>query len=259
VAIFAVGLAVFAGLMLAPRNKPPPAPAGVPWGAPPQSVSVVACDLSGRQVTMEALGAEIRAAAKASGAAGDSPDFLVLQHVGADDTLALARVMGMQASYRSQHHQRVRGAGGGGASEFVGVGLLSKHALYEGVPLRIDKKHSAGVSAVAVVGASKFRVACVYAADAEGAGLTPLLEQQEADGHPPALLGLAGDAGAGAHYRKMLAAEFAEVAPADAASGISLLATRHWRVLSAGTGGGVKWYVVGGQEPASGPATRSTG
>ena len=250
VAIFAVGLAVFTGLMLVPRNKPPAAPAGVPWGAAEEPVSVVACDLSGRQITMEALAAEIRSAARASGAAAaDSPDLLLLDHVGADDALDLARLMGMQASFRPQHHQRVPSAGGG-ASDFVGVGLLSKHPLYEGGPLRIDRKHSGGMSAVAVVGGRKFRVACVYAANAEAFGLERLLAQQKVDGHPPALLGLAGKAGAGV-------AEFAPVAPADDASGMSLLTTRHWRVLRAGgAGGGLKWYVIAGHEPESAPATR---
>jgi hypothetical protein len=255
VAIFAVGLAVLGGLMLVPRNKPPAAPARVPWGTPQEPVTVVACDLSGRQVTMEALAGQIEIARGVS----NRPDFVMLQHVGADDALVLARVMGMQASYRSQHHQRVRGAGGGGASDLVGVALLSKHPLYEGGPLRIDKKRSAGVSAVAVVGSTKFRVACVYAADAKGGGPAPLLEQQKADTHPPALVGLGGEAGAAARYREMLSAEFTQGSPSNEASGISLLLTRHWRDLRAGgTAGSLTWYVVGGREPTA-ASTRPAG
>lgn len=263
VAIFAVGLAVLAGLMLVPRNKPPAAPAGVPWGVPQEPVFIVTCDLAGRQVPIEALAAEVRSVAKAGGAAGDSPDLLLLAHAGADDALALARLMGMQASYRPQHHQRVRRLGGhggsAGTSDLVGVGLLSKHPLYEGGPLKIDRKRSAGVSAVVVVRGRKFRVACVYAGDPEGEGLSPLLEQRKAEGRPPTLLGLAGEAGAAARYREMLSGQFTEFRPQNDASGIFLLGTAHWRALRAGsTAGGLAWHVVGRAEPSIAPATNPT-
>jgi len=261
VAIFAVGLAVLAGLMLVPRNKPPAVPPGVPWGAAGEAISLVTCDLSGQKPAVEALAAELRSGGNAGGPAGQVPDFLVVTHVGADDALAFARLMGMQSSYRPQHHQRVRGPGergaGAGTPNLIGVALLSKHPLYEGGPLKVDRKRSAGVAAVAVVGGQKFRIACVYGGGPKGEGLAPLLEQRKAEEGPPTLLVLvpAGDAGAVTRHREMLSAEFAGVEPREDTSGPSLLVTREWRAsrAAADTATGIALYVAEGKEHTNPP------
>ena len=232
-AIFGVGLGVLAGLMLVPRNKPPEAPTDLPWGVPGEPVSVVTCDLSGRQVNVEALAAEVRALSDADGRGGISPDYLIVAHIGADDAMALARVMLMQASYRPQHHQRALGGAG-----LVGVCVLSRLPLYEGGPLRIDKKRSAGVSAVAVAGGQKFRLACLYAGAPDGGSAPPLLEQRKAESRPPALLALLGDDGAAVRHREMLSKEFVEVGPRGGASHMGLLVTPEWQAVGTGTASG---------------------
>jgi hypothetical protein len=237
--------------MLVPRNKPPAAPAEVPWGAPPAPISVVTCDLSGRQVSADALAAEVRALAKVGAAGGDYPDLLILAHIGADEAMALARLMGMEASYRPQHHQRARGAAG-----FIGVCVLSRHPLYEGGPVRLDRKQSAGLSAVAVAGERKFRVACLVTGAPDGGGIGPLIERRN-QGDAPMLLALVGEAGAVERQRKMLAESFGELAPQNQGPGIALLGTRSWRVVTAATaGGGMAWHVLDGGESSGTSATR---
>ena len=260
VAVFAVGLAVLGGLMLAPRAKPPAAPADVPWGAPGGELSLVTYDLSGQQVGADAIAQSIKNLARSAGAGDDAPDFLAVVHIGSDDAMAWARALGMHASYRPQHHQRVPRAGGGGgaggASDLVGVCLLSKHPLYEGGPLRIDRKRSSGVSAVAVVAGRKFRIACVYAAGPEAEALAPLREQQKAEGGPPTLLALAGDAAAAAEDRQSLDSELTSPTWPSKPSGLPLFVTRHWRrARVTAAAGPAAWRVVGGAESSTVPTT----
>jgi hypothetical protein len=200
---------------------------------------------------------EIKAMSQGRGAGGGSPDFVALLHVSADDAVALAAALGIQDSYRPQHHQRVRRtAVGGGGEGHVGVCLLSKHPLYEGGPLRIDRKQNAGVSAVAVVGATKFRVACIYAGDREGNRLVPLLEQRKAEGRPPMLLVFGEDAGVRQLYRAALLEDFSNVAPGGEASAVSLFVTPQWRVAaSGGSTGGLTCYEIGAASDVTAPSS----
>jgi hypothetical protein len=248
-AVFAVGFAVLAGLMFFPRERPPAAPPELRWGAADRALLFVTCDLAKNRASKNSE--RVRAAAREAGVAGQ-PDYVLLLNAAADEAMVMARELDMHASYRPQHHQRVKRAGGGDAS--AGVCILSPHPLYEGGPLRIDRKHSAGVSVVSAVGGKKFRVACLYLTDSRLEGAAALAEQRRAEAQPPAVLWLAAEPAARASLTSQLAGDLVELLPPAQGEAVAVLATGPWAaVRQAGSGTGVTWCVLGAAGPASAP------
>ena len=190
-AIFLLGGAVTAGLFLAPRARAPTAPANVQYGAPPRDLRVVLYDLTAAPREASAAAAAIRAVVP-------DPDFVLLTGVTASEVPAIARGLGMDASYHPQLFQRVRANSTAGER---GACVLSKHPLYEGHFLGTSKKEALGVAAMAVVDGRMFQVACALVREGDGSGasgdevverLFPTLDR------PPAIIGTlpAGQRGA---------------------------------------------------------------
>ena len=178
VGLFALGGAVLWGLFLAPRNRPPSAPA-VPWGTPVRPLRFVTIDLGGASVDDGGdLVADLRKL---------DPDFVLVQNVRFNDVLPLAEGLGMAKSFHPRLFQRPDPR----AKDAPGDVILSIHPLYDARPVAVlpdpDIREGSGVRAVAVVDRVKFVVV-------SGVGATDqtrrVLEAElRREGSPPTVVG----------------------------------------------------------------------
>ena len=178
VGLFVLGGAVLWGLFLAPRNRPPAAPA-VPWGAPARPLRFVTIDLGGASVAEGGdLAADLRKL---------DPDFVLVQNIRFGDVLPLAEGLGMAKSFHPRLFQRPDPK----AKDAPGDVILSTHPLYDAGPVAVlpdsDVREGRGVRAVAVVDGVKFVVVSgVGATDSSRQALEADLRRE---GPPPTVVG----------------------------------------------------------------------
>jgi hypothetical protein len=100
-AIFALGIAVTAGLYLSPRTHSPPVPAGIVDGFPDQPVKIAIID--GSQI-----GPQPQRVIDAILRVERSPDVVML--IGVDSSMVppAVEVFGMQGAYHPQLYQRTK-------------------------------------------------------------------------------------------------------------------------------------------------------
>lgn len=178
VGLFVLGGAVLWGLFLAPRNRPPAAPA-VPWGTPVRPLRFVTVDLGGVPL---AEGGDLVADLRKL-----DPDFVLVQNARFNDVLPLAEGLGMAKSFHPRLFQRPDPK----AKDAPGDAILSIHALYEARPVAVlpdpDIREGRGVRAVAVVDRVKFVVVSgVGATDQSRKALEADLRRE---GPPPTVVG----------------------------------------------------------------------
>ena len=178
VGLFVLGGAVLWGLFLAPRNRPPTAPA-VPWGTPARPLRFVTIDLGGGSVTE---GGELVADLGKL-----DPDFVLVQNVRFNDVLPLAEGLGMAKSFHPRLFQRPDPK----AKDAPGDVILSIHPLYDASPVAVlpapDVSEGRGVRAVAVVDRVKFVV--VSGVGATDRSRQALEAQLRREGSPPTVVG----------------------------------------------------------------------
>lgn len=155
VAIFTLGFAVLAGLYLSPKSQAPRLPATVTFGPPPRPVTGVLIDCRPLGGSSEAIVAGIRKLAP-------SPELLLLVDIESSLVPGVIEAFGMQKSYHAELFQRSEARVGG---DRIGVCILSSHGLFEGTPIRVDRR-SIGVASAVVVGGKAMHVRCVAVDDA---------------------------------------------------------------------------------------------
>jgi hypothetical protein len=155
VAIFALGFAVLAGLYLSPKSQAPRLPATVTFGPPPQPVTGVLIDCRPLGGSSEAIVAGIRKLAP-------SPELLLLVDIESSLVPGVIEAFGMQKSYHAELFQRSEARVGG---DRIGVCILSSHGLFEGTPIRVDRR-SIGVASAVVAGDKAMHIRCVAVDDA---------------------------------------------------------------------------------------------
>lgn len=156
IAIFALGLAVFVGLYLSPKSRAPSLPPGVSMGLPSKPIRGVMLDCRPYGPSAEAIVRAIRQH-------GDAPDLLVLVDVESFLVPPVIEAFGMQPSYHAELFQRAQGNANN--REKIGLCILSRHALYEGTPVRVDRR-TVGVETMMVVENRAMRVRCLALDDA---------------------------------------------------------------------------------------------
>ncbi len=150
-AMFVLGGLVLAGLFLAPKSKSPPAPVGIPWGAPDRPLRFVSYNILHNERGREQIITEIRKL---------EADFVLLQEIESPDVVPMAEALSMQRNYHSQCYQRSENLAGRKAS--WGNCMLSKYPLYEVGAIPNPSGGTFGVWGVAVVDGKKFIIANVH-------------------------------------------------------------------------------------------------
>jgi hypothetical protein len=218
-AIFVFGGVVFCGLYFAPRNGPPPAPAGARPGVPARNLRFVTWDLRRRHPGASPAFDVVRRL---------NADYLLLQNIEEEDVIPLAEAVGMQHSYHPQLYQRARNFAGRKAE--WGACVLSKYPLYEG--LGIPGPHGAsGTWAVSVVDGRKFMVAVAHFVEGEegrqeAASLRQAWEQKDS---PPMVLSMLPADGS-------LPPVIQSVTSGPSADGQWMLFTKDWKHFTSKTG-----------------------
>lgn len=155
VAIFVLGFAVLGGLYLSPKSKSPRVPEGVTFGPPARPLTGVVIDCRPLGGSPEAIAAGIRKLV-------ESPDLLLLVDIESALAPGVIESFGMQKSYHAELFQRSEATLGG---ERIGICILSKHGLFEGAPIRVDRR-TVGVASAVVADGRAMHVRCVAVDDA---------------------------------------------------------------------------------------------
>ncbi|QOV91142.1 hypothetical protein [Humisphaera borealis] len=156
VAIFVLGFAVLGGLYLSPKSHAPSAPGGITNGLPNPPIAGVLLDCRPYGASPQSITSAIRRLA-------ESPDLLVLVDIESSLVPPVIEAFGMERSYHAELFQRSQASLA--SREKIGVCILSKHGLFEGTPMRIDRR-SVGVETVMVVENRAMRVRCIALDDA---------------------------------------------------------------------------------------------
>lgn len=166
------------GLYLSPRSAAPLTPLGLRSGVPSTPVNGVLLDCRPLGAAPDAVVAAIRTLAP-------SPDLLLLVDVESSLVPSIVEAFGMEKSYHAELFQRAQPNLQSGAK--IGVCVLSRHPLFEGTPVRLDRR-VVGVEAVMVVEERAMQVRCV-AIDDQGEPPAPTVKPESpADAAPQLLL-----------------------------------------------------------------------
>ena len=183
-ALVILGLLAFGALILGllavtPFAHAPKAPADVPAGAPPRTVRVVCYDLAHQHPRNDPMLDDIRKL---------NPDYILLQGVDEDDSVAAAELLQMQARFHPQLYQRSEHLAG--PKGVWGNLILGRQPLYNGAPLG-SVRGGFGASAVSVVDGRKFLIASIHLAGDQALGEAENLTAiWKARGSPPMVAAL---------------------------------------------------------------------
>jgi hypothetical protein len=164
VAIFLLGSAVLVGLYLSPRTRPPAEPQGLLSGLPDRPIRLVLLDCGTGGVPPETIAATVKQLH------GD-PDIVMLLNIDGTSVAPTAGALGMAATFHPSLGERVRPDAASGNT--TSLGILSRHGLYDGAPIRLTERRSIGVRAVAAIDGHRLALAAIHIAEKPGAEPTP--------------------------------------------------------------------------------------